>query len=94
MNNFHPDNFKPDTDYDTYLPWDQVSKCLRDRKKSRDFAGKKKCPKCGLSSEKLVWIEFSSPDRDWAVMGGQSGDLSICPDCKIQVEYNMTYHNW
>lgn len=94
MKRFNPENFEPDPDYKTFLPWPDVMGCLRERKKSKDFAGKKKCPKCGLSSEKLIWIEFSSPMKDWAIWVGQSGPLSICPDCKIQVEYNMTYHNW
>ena len=67
MNNFHPDNFKPDMDYDTLLPWKQDMKFLRVRKKSSEYAGKKECPKCGLSSENLVWIKYSEPNSDWAV---------------------------
>ena len=46
------------------------------------------CMKCGLLSEKLTWIEYHSD----CSMGGRVGNLSVCPNCKEEVQFTETLH--
>lgn len=80
-------SFLPDTTYKIQFPWADVKACLNRSLESKNYKGHDNCPKCRLSSEKLKWISFSSPDWTWKNMVGRAGPLSICPDCKIQVEF-------
>lgn len=36
---------------------------------------------------------FYSPKFTWAMMCGVGGDMIICPECKIQAEFNETIRN-
>lgn len=79
--------FIPDTTAAREFPWDDVLACFDKQLQSEKFRNHQKCPKCGLDSDKLIWIEFRSPDWTWKSLCGSQGPLSICPNCKIQVEY-------
>ncbi|MCR5424148.1 MAG: leucine-rich repeat domain-containing protein [Bacteroidales bacterium] len=46
------------------------------------------CIKCGLPSEKLTWIEYHSGGP----MGGRVGNLSVCPNCKEEIQFFETLH--
>ncbi len=46
------------------------------------------CMKCGLPSEKLTWIEYHSDGS----MGGRVGNMSVCPNCKEEVQFFETLH--
>lgn len=48
------------------------------------------CPLCGNSR---IRIFFYSPECTWAMMCGVGGDMIICPECKIQAEFNETIRN-
>ena len=48
------------------------------------------CPDCGHSR---IRIYFYSPKCTWAMMCGVGGDMIICPECKIQAEFNETIRN-
>lgn len=48
------------------------------------------CPLCGHSR---IRIFFYSPECTWAMMCGVGGDMIICPECKIQAEFNETIRN-
>ncbi len=52
-----------------------------------NFKDHQSCPKCSLKSEALIWINFKSPKWTWENLCGREGPLSICPNCKIQVEH-------
>lgn len=45
------------------------------------------CPDCGHSR---ISIYFYSPECTWAMMCGVGGNMVICPECKIQAEFNET----
>lgn len=75
------------------FPQSDVKACMRNRLNSEEFVGHIPCPKCGQSSEKLLWIEFNSPAWTWKHLCGRQGPLSICPHCKIQVEFICTVMN-
>lgn len=49
-----------------------------------------RCPDCGHSR---IRIYFYSPKCTWAMMCGVGGDMIICPECKIQGEFNVTIRN-
>lgn len=49
-----------------------------------------RCPDCGHSR---IRIYFHSPEWTWAMMCGVGGDMIICPECKIQAEFNETIRN-
>ncbi len=49
-----------------------------------------RCPDCGHSR---IRIYFYSPKCTWAMMCGVGGDMIICPECKIQAEFNVTIRN-
>lgn len=66
------------------FPWGDVGKCLDN---PFFMQGKRKCPKCGRPSYRLVWIFFSSLDETWEDLCGRMGYLSLCPHCKTQVEF-------
>ena len=85
--------FVPDEDFETYFPWEDVTACLKNKLESNRFTGHSNCIKCGLESGKLIWIQFSSPDWTWEHLCGREGPLSICPDCKIQVEFILEVMN-
>lgn len=84
---YNPNIFVADTTYRTLFPWDDVKLCLNKSIDSERFSGCKECPKCGTNSEDLIWIKFRSPDWTWERLVGRQGPLSICPDCKIQVQF-------
>lgn len=46
------------------------------------------CMKCGIPSEKLTWIEYHSDGP----MGGRVGNMSVCPNCKEEVQFFETLH--
>ncbi|MBD5206552.1 MAG: hypothetical protein HDS84_09315 [Bacteroidales bacterium] len=49
-----------------------------------------RCPDCGHSR---ISIYFYSPECTWAMMYGVDGNMVICPNCKIQAEFNETIRN-
>lgn len=49
-----------------------------------------RCPDCGHSR---ISIYFYSPKCTWAMICGVGGDMIICPECKIQAEFNETIRN-
>ncbi len=61
--------------------------CFDKTLQGENFRNHDKCPKCGRNSEELIWIEFRSPEWTWRSLMGRQGPLSICPECKIQVEF-------
>ncbi|MCX8021033.1 MAG: hypothetical protein N2747_11130 [Chitinophagaceae bacterium] len=86
-NMLNKNNFIPDTTFRILFPWKDVIACFDKKLESENYKNHNKCPKCGRSSEELVWIEFRSPDWTWKNLCGRKGPLSICPECKIQVEF-------
>lgn len=67
------------------IPWEAVERC-------KDIIidpipNRLKCPICGKPSEKLHWIGYTSPQKDWENLAGWMGALSICTDCHCQVEF-------
>lgn len=86
-NSIDPESFKPDTTYEILVYWDYLMPCLHDQLNKEEFKSMKSCPLCGKKSENLVWINYRSPDSTWEMSCGAQGPLSICPYCKIQVEY-------
>lgn len=48
------------------------------------------CPDCGHSR---IRIYFYSPEWTWAKMCGVGGYMIICPECKIQAEFNENIRN-
>ena len=95
----NPEMFIPDTSYsECCFPWDDVLACInsnenRAEKFKNSFPLKQviekhqSCPKCGVKSQNLYWIYFISPAWTWEKLCGRAGYLSICPACKIQVEF-------
>ena len=87
MTDFNPKKFIPDTTYETHFPWEDVVSCFKKKLDSSKFKNHDSCLKCGMQSDKLFWIEFKSPKWTWENLCGRQGPISICPVCKIQVEF-------
>ena|ERR1035437_200323 len=92
LTSFQPD-FVPNSKHETFFPWEDVITCFPKKLDGTKFIGQIECPLCGQKSEKLVWIDFTSPGWTWSNLCGSAGNLSICPDCRIQVQYQMTFMN-
>jgi hypothetical protein len=45
------------------------------------------CPSCGRTPEKLFWCSIADPEEAWARGEGRDGFLTICLDCKTQVDF-------
>jgi hypothetical protein len=45
------------------------------------------CPVCGRAPERLFWCSIADPEEAWARGEGRDGFLTICPDCKTQVDF-------
>jgi hypothetical protein len=86
-------NFTPDDTFEPEYPWEDVLACFGETLPQDDFKFHNSCPKCGLNSEKLCWIDFRSPRWTWKNLCGVQGPLSICPECKIQVELIIKVRN-
>jgi len=84
----NPFGFVPNTDYQqTHFPWRNVIDCMGDKLPAAEFKENEACPRCARPADKLDWIHFSSPKWTWQRRCGRAGPLSICPSCKIQVEF-------
>ena len=79
--------FTPDTTFESQFPWADIIACFDKELPKENFKNHYCCPKCEQTSEELTWIQFSSPDWTWEGECGSEGPLSICPKCKIQVEF-------
>lgn len=84
----NPFGFAPNTDHkETNFPWKDVIDCMGEKLPASEFTEHRPCPLCARPSDELEWIKFSSPAWTWKHMAGRAGPLSICPSCKIQVEF-------
>ncbi len=46
------------------------------------------CMKCGIASDKLLWLNYSVHGG----MGGYKGIMSFCPHCKEEIQFQETLH--
>lgn len=66
--------------------WEDVLACMKD---GRVFYSEEK----GDCGERLIAVNFSSPQWTWEKMCGRSGLLYICPVCKRQVKFDCLSMN-
>jgi hypothetical protein len=45
------------------------------------------CPDCGRSPSELFWLSVSDPEETWDRGTGRVGFLTICDDCRRQVDF-------
>ena len=64
-----------------HYPWKDVLDCM---KEGRVFYSGEK----GECGERLIVVNFTSPQWTWEKMCGRSGLLYICPVCKRQVKFD------
>ena len=67
------------------FPWADVDRCMENVIEPE--ANGKSCPVCGKPSEQLHWIDFRSPQWTWENLCGRRGFMSICKECRCQVEF-------
>ncbi len=79
--------------FEEFIPWTELDNCIKERLDATKFAGQRKCPRCGIASDRLLWINFRSQKEDWENLAGTQGNLSICPNCNIQVQKVITLMN-
>ena len=65
-------------------PWEHVALSML-RFPDRVIFDYDYCPQCGHSR---ISIYLYSPECTWAMMCGVGGNMVICPNCKIQAEFN------
>ena len=84
----NPFGFVPNTDHpDAQFPWRDVIDCMGEKLPESEYEGQHPCPLCARPSDELEWIKFSSPPWTWQRRARRAGPLSICPGCKIQVQF-------
>lgn len=93
MKRINKKEFNPDESYETHFPWEDVKACMNMTLNGNKFKNRESCTKCELESENLIWINFKSPKWTWEHLCGRQGPLSICPNCKIQVEFILEILN-
>jgi hypothetical protein len=86
-------DFVPKPDAEPLYPWEDVTPCYQNKLEGKKFIDAYYCRLCRQKPEKLVWINFKSPQWTWKNMCGVAGYLSICPDCGIQVQFILDYRN-
>lgn len=79
--------FEPNISYRTIFPWAEVMLCIDKSLPQKDFKNERSCPKCNCSSEDMFWIQFYDLNDVWKGVSDNNGPLSICPNCKIQVQF-------
>ena len=68
-------------------PVENIMKCIK-KDPISPLANQMPCMKCGLPSEKLLWLNYSAGCR----MGGYKGIMSFCPNCKEEIQYTESLH--
>lgn len=76
--------------FENEFPWDDVALSMLSYPDSVKFSNKT-CDRC--RKQTLVHIYFRSPSSTWRNMCGRAGHMTICTDCKKQVEYSPTMMN-
>ncbi|OYU82579.1 MAG: hypothetical protein CFE24_14655 [Flavobacterium sp. BFFFF2] len=79
--------------FEEFIPWSELDICNKERLDASKFPGQRKCPRCGIASDRLLWINYRSPKEEWENLVGREGNLSICPNCNIQVQKVTTLMN-
>ncbi|MBL7471361.1 hypothetical protein [Robertkochia sediminum] len=82
-----PPPFEPDERHYPEFPWEDVFDSYRPIEKPGRIEHPKPCPKCHKNGENLIWTDFSSPPWTWENMCGRGGPLSLCADCRVQVQF-------
>ncbi len=67
-------------------PWEDIQKQMKNT--IPPIAHQMPCMECGLMSDKLTWIEYRSSSRG----GGRIGNMSVCPNCKEEIQFDETLH--
>lgn len=71
-----------------YFPWNDVMSCVNNE--TSPMVRDMKCPLCG---KKVKWIKFCSPAWTWEELCGREGQLALCLDCHLQLEFFCTCMN-
>lgn len=75
---------------ESYYAWRDVVLSMLEYPDSVKFSTNT-CEICGKNS--LVEIYFHSPLCTWEKLCGTAGKMTLCPDCKRQVNYRVTLMN-
>jgi len=80
-----------------YFPWDDVlaskNHTRSEERHSVEDAQKKylrrasPCPQCGVPAERLSWIYLLSPEWTWQTFCGKAGWITVCDECKLQIDF-------
>jgi hypothetical protein len=80
-----------------HLPWEDIeaSRHKNSVQRGRDSKAAKgaygaiahSCPNCQKPPDALAWFYFDSPSRTWADLCGRAGWITVCDECKRQVDF-------
>ncbi len=76
--------------YTHQYPWDHVALSILQNPDEVKFSNDR-CIICG--NQTLVVINFHSPSITWENMCGTAGNLTICTNCKKQLDFHCTMMN-
>ena len=51
------------------------------------FPSAHSCPSCGRAASELFWFSISDPESAWDAGTGRVGFLTVCVQCRLQVEF-------
>jgi hypothetical protein len=82
------------------FPWIDVESASRDENLQRQHPSgeglayylehAQACPTCGKSAAALQWTYFRSPALTWRALAGREGWLTVCTECRHQVDFFTT----
>jgi hypothetical protein len=82
----------------TFFPWPHVQRYLDDidatvYQAAIEFAQEqllseaKACSQCGLPADELFWLSVTDPEPAWDAGTGRVGFLTVCKQCRLQVDF-------
>ena len=80
--------------HEDHFPWEDVDACRgREAPGARPVEDACPCPQCGKPGAALTWIYFESPEWTWQHLCGRAGWLTVCDDCRVQVQFFLEFIN-
>jgi hypothetical protein len=81
----------------TYFPWPHVQQYMYRIDSTvyrvaiqfaqEEFPSARPCPSCGRAAADLFWFSISDPESAWDAGTGRVGFLTVCTQCRLQVEF-------
>lgn len=76
--------------HEDYEPWIMIDECGKEFKNERFVLTAQPCYECGSP---VIKSKFCTPSDTWEHLAGREGWIFFCPNCKKQLQENITIMN-